>query len=146
MIPRRSHVAVLAAALTFSAYADVGAGPPDERRQGRIEQVSDVQVNSGAELGLGAVIGGIAGGVLGSLIGSGTGRDVAIAVGMLAGVAAADYAHERYEAPRPAQQIVVRLPSGVLVAVTQQPPNPALHVGQPVYVEGSGAGAFVIPR
>jgi hypothetical protein len=39
----------------------------------------------------------------------------------------------------------VRLNNGVLVVVTQTP-NPALRTGAPVYVEGAGTEATVVPR
>jgi len=117
-----------------------------EIRTGVIEQITLVQVKSNHDQGLGAVIGGIAGAGLGSLIGAGTGRDVAIAAGAIAGAFGGNYAQQRYyDKPEAAQQIYVRLQSGVLVMITQ-PVNPALASGQRVYVEGSGSSARVIPR
>jgi outer membrane lipoprotein SlyB len=70
---------------------------------------------------------------------------VAIAVGAIAGAVGGQYAQNRFETRQPGQQVIVRLPSGVLIAVTQ-PVNPALRVGQLVYVEGSGPDARVLPR
>ena len=45
---------------------------------------------------------------------------------------------------RPAQQVFVRLQSGVLIVITQ-PLNPALNRGMRVYVEGFGNDARVVP-
>jgi outer membrane lipoprotein SlyB len=114
-------------------------------RQGRIEQITEVQVDHPHQLGIGAILGGAAGAGIGSLIGAGTGRDVAIAVGAIAGAVGGQFAQNKYESEKTAQQIVVRLNSGVLVVVTQQP-NPNLRVGQAVYVEGTGTDATVVAR
>jgi outer membrane lipoprotein SlyB len=133
------------AALTLTACATPGSDAPPEIRQGRIEQITAVQLEHPNQLGVGAILGGAAGAGIGSLVGGGTGRDVAIAVGAIAGAVGGQYAQNRYESRREGQQIVVRLTSGVLVVVTQEA-NPALRVGQSVYVEGAGANASVIPR
>jgi outer membrane lipoprotein SlyB len=136
---------------TLSACAGNGMGmgggnpPPEEIRAGHIEQITNVQVQHPHELGIGAILGGAGGAAIGSLIGAGTGRDVAIAVGALAGAVGGQYAQNRYEKPQPAQQIVVRLNSGVLVVVTQ-PPNYNLYKGERVYVEGSGSTAHVVAQ
>jgi len=137
---------VLAATLAACAGGGMGGeGAPPEIRQGRIEQITEVQVKHPHELGVGAILGGAGGAAIGSLIGAGTGRDVAIAVGAIAGAVGGQYAQNRFEKPQAAQQIVVRLNSGVLVVVTQ-PPNPALRKGQRVYVEGSGSNSRVVPQ
>jgi outer membrane lipoprotein SlyB len=133
------------AALTLTGCATPGSDAPPEIRQGRIEQITPVQLEHPNQLGVGAILGGAAGAGIGSLIGGGTGRDVAIAVGAIAGAVGGQYVQNRYESKKEGQQIVVRLNSGVLVVVTQ-PTNPALRVGQNVYVEGAGANASVVPR
>lgn len=138
----------LLAAVAFSLFLAACATPnqgPVEVRQGRIEQITEVQVDHPNQLGIGAILGGAAGAGIGSLIGAGTGRDVAIAVGAIAGAVGGQMVQNKYESKRTAQQIVVRLNSGVLVVVTQQP-NPNLRVGQAVYVEGSGNDATVVAR
>jgi len=138
---------ILVATLTACANGGMGMGgggaAPVEIRQGRIEQITDVQVHHPHELGVGAILGGAGGAAIGSLIGAGTGRDVAIAVGAIAGAVGGQYAQNRFDKPKAAQQIVVRLNSGVLVVVTQ-PTNPNLRRGQRVYVEGSGSNAHVV--
>ena len=117
-----------------------------EIRSGVIEQINITEVKSNHELGVGAILGGLAGAGLGSLIGAGTGRDVAIAAGAIAGAVGGNYAQREYFArPQAAQQVFVRLDSGVLVSITQ-PPNPALQQGQKVLIEGSGASARVVPK
>ncbi len=141
----RSLVAVLFAAfVAFIAGCAAPSQAPVEIRQGRIEQITMVQLEHPHQLGVGAILGGLGGAGIGSLIGGGTGRDVAIAVGAIAGAVGGNYAEQKYAEKKPGQQIVVRLNSGVLVVVTQ-PVNPALRSGQRVYVEGTGANASVVP-
>ena len=136
------------AACGSSGGAMMGASappPPIEIRTGVIEQISMTQVKSTHDQGLGAIVGGIAGAGIGSLIGAGTGRDVAIAAGAIAGAIGGNVAQNRFfDKPEPAQQLIVRLNSGVLVAITQ-PPNAALVRGMRVYVEGQGHEARVVP-
>jgi outer membrane lipoprotein SlyB len=135
---------LLALALTACASSG-GTSYPPEIRQGRIEQITPIQLDHPHQIGVGAILGGAAGAGIGSLIGAGTGRDVAIAVGAIAGAIGGQYAQNRYETRKPGQQIVVRLKSGVLVVVTQAE-DPALRVGQNVYVQGAGADARVVPQ
>ncbi len=139
-------VAIALTTLGLSSCASQGGGaPPPEIRSGRIEQITAATVKSNHDHGVGAIIGGVAGAGLGSLIGAGTGRDVAIAAGAIVGALGGNYAQQKYfDKPEPAQQIIVRLQSGVLFSVTQ-PVNPALAPGMRVFVEGSGDGARVVP-
>ena len=140
------------AALVLAGCGSTGGGmmgggspPPVEIRTGVVEQVTATEVKGTHDQGLGAIVGGIAGAGLGSLIGAGTGRDVAIAAGAIAGAIGGNVAQNRlFEKPQPAQQVIVRLSSGVLVAITQ-PPNPAIARGMRVYVEGQGHDARVVP-
>lgn len=146
---QRMYVTLLALVIALglgACAAPGGSQYPAEIRQGRIEQITDVPLNHPHQTGVGAILGGVAGAGLGSLIGAGSGKDVAIAIGAIAGAVGGDYVEsKKYDQPKPGQQIVVRLSSGVLVVVTQ-PSNPGLRVGQAVYVEGSGPSATVIPR
>lgn len=142
----------LAIALSSCATVDAGSsggngGPGEmEIRTGVVEQVTDTQVQSNHDTGVGAILGGLGGVALGSLIGRGTGRDVAMIAGALAGGVGGNYAEQRqYDKPQEAQQIIVRMKSGVLVSVTQ-PVNAELKPGTKVYVEGQGAGARVVPQ
>jgi outer membrane lipoprotein SlyB len=116
-----------------------------EVRQGVIEQITQVQLQSNQHRGVGAIVGGLGGLGIGSLIGGGTGRDVAMVAGALGGALFGNDLQKRYDQPVPGQQIIVRVKSGVLVAVTQ-PVDPNLWTGQAVYIEGSGEGARVIPQ
>jgi len=116
-----------------------------EIRQGVIEQIMPVQLQSNQHRGVGAIVGGLGGLGIGSLIGGGTGRDVAMVAGTLGGALFGNELQKRYDQPVPGQQIIVRVKSGVLVAVTQ-PVDPNLSTGQRVYIEGSGEGARVIPQ
>lgn len=136
--------AALMLALAGCAGTGGGQSQPVEIRQGRIEQITETEINENNHPGLGAVIGGIAGAGIGSLIGQGTGKDVAIAVGAIGGAVGGNYLQNKQD-KQPGQQIVVRLKSGVLVVVTQ-PTNPNLYVGQPVYVDGAGMNATVVPQ
>ena len=140
-----------AAVVTLAGCGSTGGGmgggsaPPVEIRTGTIEQITGTEVKSTHDQGLGAILGGVAGAGLGSLIGAGTGRDVAIAAGAIAGAIGGNVAQNRYfDKPQPAQQVFVRLQSGVLISITQ-PVNPTLARGMRVYVEGQGHEARVVP-
>jgi outer membrane lipoprotein SlyB len=141
-------VSLMVAATLVACGGGMGGGniqPDPEIRSGTIEQITDTTVKSEHDKGLGAIIGGVAGAGLGSLIGAGTGRDVAIAAGAIAGAIGGNVAQNKFfDKPEPAQQIFVRLTSGVIVSITQ-PPNPALTRGMRVYVSGSGNDARVVP-
>ena len=140
-------MAGLCATLIAACAAPGGGGGGEiEIRNGTSEQITLTEMKSNHDAGLGAVVGGLAGAGLGSLIGAGTGRDVAIAAGAIMGAVGGNYAQKQYfDKPQAAQQVFVRLASGVLVSITQ-PMNPNLYQGQKVYVEGSGSEARVVPR
>lgn len=137
---------VLSFVIALAGCATPGGGASDvEIRTGRIEQITQTTMASNHHQGVGAILGGIAGAGIGSLIGAGTGRDVAIAAGAIAGVVGGNYLQKKeFDKPEAAQQIIVRLNSGVLVSITQ-PVNASLANGMRVYVEGSGSTARVIP-
>jgi len=116
-----------------------------EIRQGVIEQITPVQLPSNHHRGVGAIVGGLGGLGIGSLIGGGTGRDVAMVVGAIGGALTGNELQKKYDQPMPGQQVIVRVRSGVLVAVTQ-PVDTRLTTGQRVYIEGNGEGARVIPQ
>lgn len=144
-IPSFAAVAMLLLALApglASAQQQPGAM---EIRQGVIEQITLVQLQSNQHRGLGAIVGGLGGLGIGSLIGAGTGRDVAMVAGALGGALLGNDIQKKHEQPEAGQQIIVRLRSGVLISITQ-PVNPNLRQGQPVYVEGNGEGARVVPQ
>ena len=125
----------------------VAAQQPGEMeiRQGVIEQITPVQIATNHHRGVGAIVGGLGGLGIGSLIGGGTGRDVAMVVGALGGALAGNEIQKKQDQPVSGQQIIVRVKSGVLVAVTQ-PLDPRLQTGQRVYIEGNGEGARVVPQ
>jgi outer membrane lipoprotein SlyB len=131
-------------AIMLTAGQASGQQPGEmEIRQGVIEQITPVQIASNHHRGIGAVVGGLGGLGIGSLIGGGTGRDVAMVVGTLGGALMGNNIQKKYDQPEQGQQIIVRVTSGVLVAVTQ-PVDPNLRVGQRVYIEGNGEGARVV--
>lgn len=141
-----SHAMVGLLVLTLSTAAAHAQQPGEmEIRQGVIEQITATQIQSNHHRGVGAIVGGLGGLGIGSLIGGGTGRDVAMVVGAIGGAVAGNEIQKRHDQPQQAQQIVVRLGSGVLVSVTQ-PVNASLRTGQRVYIEGSGEGARVVPQ
>lgn len=125
----------------------VSAQKPGEMeiRQGVVEQISNTQVQSNHHRGVGAVVGGLGGLGIGSLIGAGTGRDVAMVLGAIGGAITGNEVQKKHEKPESAQQIIVRVKSGVLVSITQ-PVDARLHVGQSVYIEGNGENARVVPQ
>ncbi|WP_223511216.1 glycine zipper 2TM domain-containing protein [Pseudomonas sp. GL-B-19] len=136
---------VLISACSAVGSTDGGAGEI-EIRSGKIEQISLTQMQTNHDSGVGAVLGGLGGLAVGSLIGGGTGRDVAMVAGALAGAAGGNYAEKKkYDQPVEAQQIIVRVSSGVLVSVTQ-PINPSLAKGSKVYIQGAGNNARVVPQ
>lgn len=116
-----------------------------EIRQGVIEQISATQIQSNHHRGVGAIVGGLGGLGIGSLIGGGTGRDVAMVVGTIGGALLGNEAQKKHDQPQSAQQVIVRVKSGVLVAITQ-PADARLKAGQRVYIEGNGEGARVVPQ
>ncbi len=132
--------------LVFATGRAAGQQPGTmEVRQGVIEQITAVQLQSNHHQGVGAIVGGLGGLGIGSLIGGGTGRDVAMVVGALGGALVGNEVQKKHDQPVAGQQIIVRVRSGVLVAVTQ-PANPNLRAGQRVYIEGNGEGARVVPQ
>ena len=146
MLRRFSYTFAGLLALILTAGQASGQQPGAmEIRQGVIEQITEVQLQSNHHRGVGAIVGGLGGLGIGSLIGGGTGRDVAMVAGALGGALFGNNLQKRYDQPTPGQQIIVRVKSGVLVAITQ-PVDPNLRTGQAVYIEGSGEGARVIPQ
>ena len=143
MVSYASAIALIVG-LTVTAGAAAQTGER-EIRSGVIEQITEVQMPTNHHRGVGAVVGGLAGLGIGSLIGAGTGRDVAMVLGTLGGALTGNEIQKRRDQPEPGQQIIVRVTSGVLVMVTQ-PVDSRLQPGMPVYIEGSGDGARVIPR
>ena len=138
---------LVAFAVLTEVSAQVFAQKPGEIeiRQGVVEQISAAQIHSNHHKGVGAVVGGLGGLGIGSLIGGGTGRDVAMVVGAIGGALLGNEAQKKHDQPQSAQQVIVRVRSGVLVAITQ-PVDLRLKVGQRVYIEGSGEGARVVPQ
>jgi outer membrane lipoprotein SlyB len=146
MLRRFSYIFACLVALILTAGQASGQQPGAmEIRQGVIEQITEVQLQSNHHRGVGAIVGGLGGLGIGSLIGGGTGRDVAMVAGALGGALFGNNLQKRYDQPVPGQQIIVRVKSGVLVAITQ-PVDANLRTGQAVYIEGSGEGARVIPQ
>jgi outer membrane lipoprotein SlyB len=140
--PRFAALLVMALVAT-SALAQTGG--ETEIRQGVVEQITNTQITSNHHRGVGAVVGGLAGLGIGSLVGGGTGRDVAMVVGTIGGALTGNEVQKKHDQPVPAQQVIVRVKSGVLVAVTQ-PVDSRLKTGQKVYIEGNGEGARVVPQ
>lgn len=143
-LPSYAFAGLLAFALAAGPASSQQPGEL-EIRQGVIEQITPTQIQSNHHRGVGAIIGGLGGLGIGSLIGGGTGRDVAMVAGTLGGALFGNEIQKRRDEPMPAQQIIVRVKSGVLVAVTQ-PVDPNLRTGQRVYIEGQGDGARVVPQ
>jgi outer membrane lipoprotein SlyB len=138
-------MAVVIGACSAVGPNEGGAGEV-EIRSGKIEQISLTQMQTNHDSGVGAVLGGLGGLGVGSLIGRGTGRDVAMVAGALAGAVGGNYVEKKkYDQPVEAQQVIVRVHSGVLVSVTQ-PINPSLSKGMNVYIQGSGNEARVVPQ
>lgn len=142
-------------ALAVVAFVAACAGPPaaggatlgeEELRRGVITQIDAVSLEHHHQVGLGAVLGAAAGGLVGSNIGRGTGRDVAMVLGAIGGGVLGDRAERsNYERPQQGRHVVVRLDSGVSIAVTQ-PADRSLRVGDAVLIQGRGQQARVVRR
>lgn len=117
----------------------------EEIRRGTIVRIDPVTLEGSHQLGLGAVLGAAAGGLVGNQIGRGGGREVATVLGALGGGLLGNEVQNQQVDRRDGQSVFVQLHNGVTIAVTQVA-NPDLYVGQPVYVEGAGQSARVIPR
>ena len=144
----RDAVRWLTAAVLLGAFSlqAIAQKPGEvEIRQGVVEQLTATQIQSSHHQGVGAVVGGLGGLGIGSLIGGGTGRDVAMVVGTIGGAVLGNDVQKKHDQPQAAQQVIVRVKSGVLVAITQ-PVDTRLKVGQRVYIEGNGEGARVVPQ
>ena len=136
----------MALAIGTASLSTLAASPGEvEIRQGVVEQITATQIQSNHHTGVGAVVGGLGGLGIGSLIGRGTGREVAMVVGTVGGALAGNEVQKKHEQPQSAQQVIVRVKSGVLVSITQ-PVDARLRVGQRVYIEGNGEGARVVPQ
>jgi outer membrane lipoprotein SlyB len=83
----------LALGLTACATSTPQSGELDVR-QGRIEQITPVQINNERHPGVGAVVGGLTGLGIGSLIGGGTGRD-AMVIGAVGGAVASNQVQKK---------------------------------------------------
>ena len=144
---RTIKTTLLAPLILLLATACAAPHPPVEQsvRYGRVAQVDAVTLDSEQHLGLGAIIGAVAGGVLGHQFGGGTGKDIATVAGTLGGAYVGNKVQQKNAAPQAGQHIVVALTNGVAVSVTQ-PADPALKVGDNVYIEGNGEGARVVKR
>jgi len=140
-----SAVIGLVALLSFASAAVAQQPGAMEIRQGVIEQITPTQITSNHHRGLGAIVGGLGGLGIGSLIGAGTGRDVAMVAGTIGGALFGNEIQKRHDQPVAGQQIIVRVKSGVLVAITQ-PVDANLKTCQRVYIEGTGDGARVLPQ
>jgi outer membrane lipoprotein SlyB len=114
-------------------------------RQGVVEQVTEVALQSPQHVGVGAVVGGLGGLGIGSLIGGGGGRDVAMLLGAIGGGMLGNQIQQSNTPPLAGQQVIVRTSSGVLVSIVQ-PFVEGLYAGRHVYVEGSGQMARVLPQ
>jgi outer membrane lipoprotein SlyB len=146
---RQISLAAACAALLVACAAPPSSTPTAqvgeaEVRDGTITRIDPVQIEGEHQLGVGAILGSVAGGVLGYQVGSGTGRTVASVAGSLLGGYAGSKA-QNYSQKQPGQYIMVALPGGLTVGVTQ-PVDPTLRVGDPVRIDGSGSTARVTRR
>lgn len=139
---------LVAAALTGcaappSSYPVSTMGESDIR-WGTVARIDPVQIQSGEQFGVGALLGGVAGGLLGHQVGKGHGRTVATVAGTLLGGYAGSTMQQGAQT-QSGQHIFVHLQNGVTVGVTQ-PTDSSLRVGDMVRIDGSGPGARVVRR
>lgn len=105
---------------------------------GTIEQITDATIED-QPTGLGALGGAVVGGVLGNMVGSGKGRTLATLGGAVGG-AAAGYAGEKAVGNKRAIEITVRLESGQVMSIVQEP-DEVFTVGDRVRVLQGGDGS-----
>ncbi len=68
-------------------------------------------------------------------------------LGTIGGAIAGNAVQQKRDQPLPAQQIIVRTSSGVLVQITQPiNTNFRLEPRESVYIEGNGENARVVPK
>ena len=138
-----SAAALVGCAAPPSSYPVATMGESDIR-WGQITHIDRVQIQSGEQFGVGALLGGVAGGVLGHQVGKGHGRTLATVAGTLLGGYAGTRIQEGAQT-QAGQHIFVHLQSGVTVGVTQ-PTDSTLRVGDTVRIDGSGPTARVLRR
>jgi outer membrane lipoprotein SlyB len=115
------------------------AAPP-ALLEGVVEQTIDLPIRDASHQGVAAIVGlGMPLGT-GDLVGQGSAADVAAVAAALAQAGAPGELKNAV-----GLRVIVRLSNGVLVVVLQ-PSRPRTFVGQAVRIEGSGAGARVVPR
>jgi outer membrane lipoprotein SlyB len=115
-------------------YAAEGVGEVSRAERGVIISMRKVEIRKDGTPG--ALLGAAGGGVLGSMIGEGKGRVLATAAGAAAGGLAG---HAIQNRSRLGVEYTVRLENGETIVLTQGA-EPALSVGQEVYVVDSKRG------
>ena len=111
---------------------------------GHITEIEPVEV-SGSRSGIGQFAGMLGGGVLGSQAGGGAGRDLAAATGIIAGTIAGQAAEEKITRSK-ALNLTIKLDSGALVSVVQQPEEAtAYRVGDRVKIVSHNNTSRVLP-
>lgn len=146
-------LAVLAAGANLAHAGDWGICANSAQRQealsvsqvveGTVLQVRNVAVEPSTTANVVSTsLGRVIGAALGSRVGNGQGRIVAGAIGGLLGAVAGKTAGEHFDAQ--AQEAVIRLRSGNVIAVTQA--ESSLYAGQEVLlVSGASGKVRVIP-
>ncbi|WP_297577170.1 glycine zipper 2TM domain-containing protein [uncultured Deefgea sp.] len=114
-------------------------------RSGQIEQIRDVEVKPGKQLGIGGVAGGVVGGVLaGNHIGQGTGSVISSVFGALLGGFVGNQLEDNMRS-KMAKEITVRMHDNGERLVIVQDGDQALRVGQKVDVIANANNARVVP-
>ncbi|HSO08203.1 MAG TPA: glycine zipper 2TM domain-containing protein [Pelomicrobium sp.] len=104
--------------LSGSAYSRDQARTEQTVRLGVVDSVRDVTIE-GTKTPIGPAAGAAVGGIAGSTVGGGKGQDLATVVGAVAG-GLAGAAVEEAATRRAGLEIIVKLDSGQLIAVTQE--------------------------
>lgn len=104
--------------LSGGAYSRDQARVEQSVRLGVVDSVRDVTIE-GTKTPIGPAAGAAVGGIAGSSVGSGSGQDIATVVGAVAGGLLGAAAEEGITR-RAGLEIVVKLDSGQLIAVTQE--------------------------
>lgn len=137
--------ALMGCAVSQQPERSLGArGPLQTVLEGTLEGSRPVQV-AGVSTGTGALAGAALGGLVGSRMGKGNGKVAFTVLGVLLG-AEAGAAIEENRSSGLAEELVVRLDNGSLIAVVQPYATDSFRAGQRVRVFTDGRHSKVTPR
>lgn len=145
--------AVLAAALTLGACADMGtqtsAGNPPQQDSsnqaypsyGVVQSIDLVRLDSSSPLGVGTIAGAVVGGILGNQVGGGSGNTAATVLGAAGGAYAGHQLEKRNQQTTDAFKLTIRMNDGSYQSLTQTS-NADIRVGDRVQIANGVARRY----